>query len=316
MMQFGLIGIGAGAAAALLFASVTSGSWLSVILFYLAPLPILIAALGWSHLAGLVAALGAAAAVATVFGGMFLVAFLAGTGVPAWWLGYLAMLARPATAGGNGQLEWYPPGRLLLWAAGFAALTVTLGVLNLGFDYDSFRAEFQAALERVVRVKPPATPGGDRSSRVIDFLVIAIPPAAAVLATITNVLNLWLAGKIVKFSGRLNRPWPDLAAIEFPRITAVVLLAVVVLSLSSGMIGFIAGIASASLVMAYGILGFAVLHSITRGMKNRYLMIGAAYVAVLIFGWPVLALGLLGLADQFLALRARAAKRRGPPAIT
>ena len=44
MMQIGLIGISAGAAAALLFASVTSGSLLAVLLFYLAPLPMLIAA--------------------------------------------------------------------------------------------------------------------------------------------------------------------------------------------------------------------------------------------------------------------------------
>ena len=49
MMQVTLIGIGAGAATALLFASVASGSALSVLLFYLAPLPILIAAMGWSH---------------------------------------------------------------------------------------------------------------------------------------------------------------------------------------------------------------------------------------------------------------------------
>ena len=57
MMQFAIIGIGAGAAAALLFASVTSGSWLSIPLFYLAPLPIMIAGLGWSHWAALTAAL-------------------------------------------------------------------------------------------------------------------------------------------------------------------------------------------------------------------------------------------------------------------
>ena len=57
MMQIGLIGIGAGAAAALLFASVTTGSWLAVGLFYLAPLPIMIAGLGWSHWSALIAAL-------------------------------------------------------------------------------------------------------------------------------------------------------------------------------------------------------------------------------------------------------------------
>src|SRR5215470_7327685 len=60
MTQVVLIGIGAGATAALLFASVT-GAGLSVILFYFAPLPIMIVALGWSHWAALVAAVVAAA---------------------------------------------------------------------------------------------------------------------------------------------------------------------------------------------------------------------------------------------------------------
>ena len=46
MIHLAVIGIGAGAAAALLFASVTSGTLLSIPLFYLAPLPIMIAALG------------------------------------------------------------------------------------------------------------------------------------------------------------------------------------------------------------------------------------------------------------------------------
>ena len=100
MMQIGFIGIGAGAAAALLFASVTSGSWLSIPLFYLAPLPIMIAGLGWSHWAALIAALDRRArARRSSFGPVFFFAFLAGAGLPAWWLGYLAMLARPA---GNG----------------------------------------------------------------------------------------------------------------------------------------------------------------------------------------------------------------------
>ena len=63
MMQIVLVGLGAGAAAALLFASVASGSIAAVFLFYLAPLPILIAALGWSHWAGLIAAALATAVV-------------------------------------------------------------------------------------------------------------------------------------------------------------------------------------------------------------------------------------------------------------
>jgi len=321
MMQIVLIGLGAGAASALLFATVASGSWLSVFLFYVSPLPIMIAALGWSHLAGLIAAISAAVVLAAIFGWVFLVAFLAGSGLPAWWLSYLAMLARPALAGAQvgapGQLEWYPPGRLILWAAAFASLVVIVGILSLGTDFEGFRASFREALERMVRVNPPpgAPAGRDTSGSILDFLVIAIPPAAAVLATITNVLNLWLAGKIVRFSGRLTRPWPDLAAIDFPRPTGIIFLIAAALTFVGGLVGYFATIASAALVVAYGMLGLAVLHAVTRGIKHRGLTIGATYVAILIFGWPVLGLCLLGIADQLFNLRGRAAQRRGPPTI-
>ena len=68
MAQTIFVGIGAGIAAALLFASVISGALLSVLLFYLAPLPIVIAALGWSHWAGLMAAAVASLSLAARLG--------------------------------------------------------------------------------------------------------------------------------------------------------------------------------------------------------------------------------------------------------
>ena len=52
MVQLILIGIGAGAAAALLFASLASGLAPVDPVLSVAPLPILIAAIGWSHWAG------------------------------------------------------------------------------------------------------------------------------------------------------------------------------------------------------------------------------------------------------------------------
>ena len=323
MMQFGLIGIGAGAAAALLFASVTSGSWLSIVLFYLAPLPIMIAGLGWSHWAALIAALTGALALAVAFGPVFFFSFLAGAGLPAWWLGYLAMLARPLGNGGAAALEWYPPGRLVVWAAILGGLVVVVAIPNFGFDAESFRAGLRQALTHILRVDtevptnaPLTTPGVSNTSRLVDFLVAAIPPAAAVLATITNVLNLWLAARIVTFSGLLKRPWPPLAAMTFPRTLAAALAIAVALSFVGSLIGIVAGVVSASLLMAYGVLGFAVLHAITRGMASRIFVLGGVYAAVLVLGWPVLALCLLGLIEVAVNLRAHVARKRGPPAPT
>jgi hypothetical protein len=327
MMQIGLIGVGAGAAATLLFASVTSGTWLSIPLFYLAPLPIMIAGIGWSHWSALIAATVASAALGLYFGGVFFFAFLAGAGLPAWWLAYLAMLARPAEANAgvgvanDNALEWYPPGRLVVWAAVLAALVVIVAIPNFGTDAESFRAGLTNALSRMLRSEigagadgPLTIPGVNNAPRLIDILVAAIPPAAAVLATITNVFNLWLAARIVKFSGRLTRPWPQISEMVFPRLTTAALALAIALSFLDSILGIVAGVASSALLMAYGVLGFAVLHSITQGVGSRGFMLAGVYVSVGLFGWPVLALCLLGLVEIAFDLRARAARKRGPPA--
>jgi len=326
MMQFIFVGIGAGAAAALLFASVTSGSLLSVLLFYIAPLPMMIAGLGWSYWSALIGAVTGGLAVAALFGPMFFLGFLASAGLPGWWLSYLAMLARPA-AGGNAEapaLEWYPPGRLVVWSAVLAVLLIMLAVPTFGMDAETFRAGMRQALSEVLQIESgtppggtPSVPGVNNAQRLLDFLATALPLAAAVIATITNAFNLWLAGRIVKFSGRLTRPWPDLAAMTFPRPLALVLAGAAFVGFLGGLPGIIAGTLVAALLMAYGMLGFAVLHAITRGMNARPFLIGGVYAAVLVIGWPVLALCLLGLIETAIDLRARIARARGiPPTLT
>lgn len=319
MLQIGLVGAGAGAAAALLFASVTSGTWMSVPLFYLAPLPIMIAGLGWSHWSALVAAVAASAALGVAFGGVFFLAFLAGAGLPAWWLGYLALLARLSENGATPALEWYPPGRLVVWAAVLAALVVIVAIPNFGLDAESFRAGLTKSLSRLLRPEtggvPDATlPGASSEDRIVGFLVAAVPPAAAVIATITSIFNLWLAARIVKFSGRLTRPWPALAEMTFPKLFSAALALAIALSFLDSLVGIVAGVLSAAMLMAYGVLGFAVLHSITRDIRGRPFVLGGIYGSVLIFGWPVLALCVLGIAETAFDLRARAARKRGPPA--
>ena len=317
-IQSGLIGIGAGAAAALLFASVTSGSMLSMLLFYLAPLPILIAGIGWSHWAALIAVLSGALALGAVFGTMFFLAFLAIAGIPAWWLGYLAMLARPAVAadGKPGALEWYPPGRLVVWAALLGALIVLAAVPYFGLDAASFRASLHAALSEMLDVKNGGTlPGVSNVDRFLDFMVLAIPATAAVLTTLTNTVNLWLAAKVVHVSGRLKRPWPTIPAMSFPRLTVAGLIVAIGLSLFGDMIGIVGSVVSASLMLAFGALGFAVLHAITVNNKGRPFMLGVAYASVLVFSWPVLLLCLLGLAETLFDLRERIVRRRGPPML-
>jgi len=315
MTQSILIGISAGAATALLFASVASGSLISVLLFYLAPLPILIAALGWSHWAALVAAMFASAALATIFGPFLLLAFLFGIGLPAWWLGYLALLARP-TGPAPENIEWYPIGNLVVWCAIAGAAVVIAALINFGAGEEGFRSALRTGIERMLKLQAPSKTPAPDVNRLVDFLVLALPPAAAVLTTITNVLNLWLAGRIVSVSGRMKRSASDIPSMQFPSYAPLLTGGAIAASFLPGMVGTGAGVLAAALLMAYALLGFAVLHHITRGMKARPLLLGGAYVSVMVLGWPALLMMLLGLADTALNIRGRVAGRGGPPTTT
>ena len=152
-------------------------------------------------------------------------AFLAGVGLA----GLVARLSGAAGAPGRQRrrsdaLEWYPPGG---WCCGPRSSARWSWSSPSPISAPTPKAS--APLARRARGRPArgnryagdaplAVPGVSNADRLVDFLVAAMPPAAAVLATITNVFNLWLAARVVKFSGRLKRPWPELAAMTFPRI--------------------------------------------------------------------------------------------------
>jgi len=260
-LQIGLVGIGAGACSALLFASMLSKSILAIGLFYLAPLPILIVALGWSHWAGLIAAVAAALSLAVAVDSFYFLAFLISIGLPAWWLGYLALLARRAPAQGNAggaegaaaaaadEIEWYPPGRLVVWCAALGALIVLIGLSQIGHDEATIRDTLRRAIETMLRqqMRVPADKPLDLSGLADPaLLAVVLPPAAAALTTMTQLLNLWLAGRIVLISGRLPRPWPQFAALKFPSTTPLALAAAFAASFLPGTIGLAAALPEAS----------------------------------------------------------------------
>jgi hypothetical protein len=318
MAQLVLIGLGAGAATALLFASIVSGAPIAVLLLYLAPLPVLIAALGFSHWAALIAVVTATLGLAAAFDGYRFVVFLVAIGLPAWWLGYLALLARPAAGPATGVLEWYPVGNLVLWVALIAALLVIGATLLIGTDEASFRGAMRQGLEQMLKLEDPM-PGAPtlplrEPNRLIDFLVVALPPTAAVVTTIVSLVNLWLAARIVAVSGRLRRPMPELSALRFPRAAPALLAIAIGASFLPGMIGIAGGVLGAATLVAFAVLGLAVMHATTRAVKGRMLMLSATYAAVIVFGWPILALSLVGLADTAFDFRNRLSRRRGPPA--
>jgi hypothetical protein len=316
-----LIALAAGCASALMFASIVSGALISLVLFYLAPLPLMVAAIGWGPAGAAIGGLAAGTGLGAVFGIPYLTAFVLTIAAPACWLGHLALLGRPMAngVGGNGaaaiapDMEWYPVGRILIWIAGFAAATTIAALLTLGTDGATITATLRQGLLRLVGPPDSVLSGGDLE-RAIEAMVAMAPAAAAVVAIMTLTLNLWLAAKITATSGRLHRPWPELKTAALPPMTLVALTAALAFCFAGGLFAIVAQIVSSVLLMAYALTGFAVLHTLTLGIRYRALMLGCTYAAVLVLVWPALALVGLGLADALFGFRQRYLGRRPPPA--
>jgi hypothetical protein len=324
MMTTILIALAAGSASALMFASIISGALISLVLFYLAPLPLMVAGLGWGPLCATIGGIAAALGLGAVFGLPYCIAFVLTIALPAWWLGHLALLGRPvttATSAGNGAapaapvVEWYPIGRILLWTAGFAALTTMAALFTLGSDAATISGALRRGLLRIVGVRGAAAPAAGDTEQFIDALVAIAPAAASVVAMMTLTLNLWLAAKITATSGRLHRPWPDIKSAALPPMTLAALSLALALCFTGGLLAMLGQIASAALMMAYALIGFAVLHTLTLAMKSRALWLSGIYAVVLVFGWPAVAMVGLGLADAVFGFRQRYLQRRTPPPV-
>jgi hypothetical protein len=303
----------AGAASALMFASMISGALISVLLLYLAPLPLMVAALGWGPLCAAIGGIIAATGLGIIFGPSYCTAFAVGIALPAWWLGYLSLLGRPAAANippaaASAVLEWYPAGRILLWIGLFAVITTTGALLTLGPVAPTITETMRASVTTLLQAA-----GAVPTERGIEALITIAPVAAAIVTMMTLTLNLWLAAKITATSGRLHRPWPDLKNTALPPTTLAALCVAIAFCFSGGLPAILARIMAAALMVAYAFTGFAVLHTLTLALKHRILWLSCAYAVVLMFSWPLLVLTILGLVDAIFGIRQRYQQGRPPP---
>ena len=318
MAQILLIGVGAGVASALLSASVASGSLISLVLTAFAQLPILIAAIGWTSLAGLIAVLVASAAVGFIFGALSGFMFVISVALPAWWIGYLVLLARPAESAEPGTLEWYPVGRIVVWSAIVSAAVVAVWLLRYGADLASVRTALRREIDLFFRLLVALRISSlSDAERTREALVLIVPGMKAVGFTLISLLNVWLAALIVKVSGRLRRPWPKIAQMTFPPFAPAALATAAGAIFLPELLGLIGSIFTASLLLAYALLGFAMVHFVTLGIAGRGAMLTGLYFTAVVFSWPVLlVMCVLGLIETMLSLRARVAASRPPPGST
>jgi hypothetical protein len=305
------IALAAGLASALMFASITSGAAVSLLLINLAPLPLMVVGLVWGPLSAAVGGIAATVVIASLFGLPYSVAFALVNVLPAWWLAHLVLLARPrgnAAAGPDEALEWYPVGRILLWIVVFATILTVATLLMMGSDATTIQNTIRKGWTELLEAAGLAL-----NDSTLDALVVIAPIGAEIAAAGMLTLNLWLAAKIAAMSGRLRRPWPDLKNTTLPTTTIAVLFAAIVCCFSGGLLAIMAQLLTTGLSIAYAMTGFAVLHTVTLAMKSRTLWLGCVYAVVAGFAWALLAVALLGLADAVFGLRQRYLRSKPPP---
>jgi hypothetical protein len=288
-------------------------------LYLLAPIPVLIVALGWDHRSGLVAAVvGGLALSAFTASSISGLAFVVINGLPAWWLAYLALLGRPAA---DGVMEWYPVGRLLAWVAATAALTmVAAGVISSDGDYGDFLTRSRQVAETFASLflEFPQQGGADQQREaVIETIAKVIPALSTFGFTLFLASYLWLAAKVVAVSKRLPRPWPPMPELAMPRSVLGALLLALVLVQFGGFIGALGYSLCGAFFMAFTFQGLARIHDRTRGKQGRAFLLAGLYVLLLLTqGIMIVALSLFGLADTIFGFRRIGAKPKPPTLST
>jgi hypothetical protein len=324
------MGIGAGLASALLFVVTVQGTALALALAYLAPLPIMIATLGWGVDAGLVALCAACAVVAGAiepFSGML---FGLTVALPAWGLAAFATLhgspwsldsfrrppvasaplrpsAAPSAGPGVGTLVVVAAGiGIAIGAGALVAMIVVYGGYQKGVE--TVATFLRPAIEEALG--PSNLPDGFSLDDILRLVVKFSPPAIACSTTLMFAVNLYAAARSAQLSQRLTRSWPDVPSslVLPPALGAILIVALGTWLAAPEPTSQFAALFVGGLGVVYVLQGLAVLHALSRRVRGRPALIAALYVACLVAPkWVLPAVATIGLIESVASLRARAA---------
>jgi hypothetical protein len=321
MMNTTLIAIALGLIAAIAFVSATTGPLpLRVIFSLITPLPIMLAGLGWGLRASLIAALAGGTILVALLptAGLF---FVSTAGLPAAFLAYLATLSRPN--GDNSEStdrEWYPVGRLVLWTAVLASIPAFLWMAMVeagGAEHKDAMIKVLSEAMTAAEIKQsdsglPLSP--EQIASLTKYIYAALPAATALAWMAALLLTLWMAGRIMRSSGQLTRPWPDFGKIDYPAAASVAFGAALVCASFDGLLGIAGRALTGTLLLAFMLLGLSVIHDLTRGWQWRAFVLGLVYGSLMLISLVVaLPLALLGLSEGLFQFRSRFSP---PPADT
>ena len=318
------VAIGAGCAAAFLFAVSAQTSPLAVALAYLAPLPIMIATMGWGLDAGAIAAAASVAGLTLIAEPLSGLLYAASVAIPAWVLAAFAvtpfsryLAARSASAPPHASV-----GSIVMLAAAIGMLGAAAVLTTIIVVYHGYGEGAKQVATALAALASDAFGEGEEGAAAQAFAetLVRFGPAAIAASTLLMLsVNLYAAARSTALSHRLQRPWPDLpTSLSLPWPLGVLMIGCAACAYAlpapasqyfSILVGGLGG--------AFVLQGLAVAHALSHGLKLRLVMLVALYACCLLrakFTLPVLAA--LGLVDAFAKLRARAAFLPSPKPTT
>ena len=315
MLHRFIVAIGAGCAAALLFVVSAQSSILAMALAYLAPLPIMIATLGFGLDAGAIAGAISVAALAVLSEPLSALLFAASVAGPAWALAAFAVtpIKRYFRAHKRDAPVHPSVGAVVTLAALFGVIASAAVLTTIIVVYGGYSEGARQVASAVAALAADAFEGAPdklTAREFADALVRYGPPAVAASTLMMLCVNLYAAGRSTQLSHNLPRPWPDLPtslALPWPLSVAFLACLAGAYALPTPTAQYFS-IGAGGFGGALALQGLAVAHALSRGLKMRPLMLVALYACCVLrakYTLPVLA-G-LGLLDGFLRLRSRAA---------
>jgi hypothetical protein len=295
------VAIACGAGGACLYLAATLGTPGGLVLVYMTQLPLFLAGLwlgtGAAALAGLTGALVLLAA-SDLLGAAI---FAAVNAVPVALLVRQALLAR---AGSDGAAVWYPPGLLTAWLTALGLAGIAAAVLLLGGP-DGLQSALKSVVAEVIdRLAGNSVPDRDLAAAL---LAMVIPGIVAASWMIMLVANAALAQGVLARFGANWRPSPDLAGLGLPLWVPVALGLAAAAVVFGGALRFVGINMLIALSVPFCLAGLAVLHAAVRHMSHPAMALVGFYMLAALFGWPFLAVAILGLLESWLGLRHRLA---------
>lgn len=309
MPNWVLTGVIAGLAAALMQGAMLHVSLLSIIVFYLSPLPLFIAGFGrgWAS-----AAIGALVATVVLFVATsspgFSLSFLVSAGLAPVVAAGLSMISRNAAAAAregearSGDREWYPEGRLILWLAAISAGVTIISIVTIARDYAGYTTVLTKLVGQLLAAYEKAAPSGTPplpKQPIVSAVITLLPVAAASTWLLATVTSMRLAIVMLAKAGRQLRPWAPFAKLAFPRSAVAVLLVSLAASyFLTGYLQLFANAVTAAFFAAFAVLGLAVVHALVAGLAARPFILGVVYAGLVFLNWVMaLPLALLAIAD-------------------